>query len=1124
MTPRLVPRLRRVAAGLLLLASLGQALPAARADDAPPTPDAAREPAAAGPASIFLPLVSRESGALPANLLANGDFESGSLAGWEAGGATVSTVYAHSGQASARLANQFMRTTISTMPGQAYKATAWVRIVSESGDDWGGFRLAAYGPDWEVLAEVGPLLQSQRGAEWFKIALSFTAAAATTPIEIGYFGGPGRQMVAHVDDVTAFVKGANRPPVLSAALTPALSGLPGTQTFNLVADDADGAVARILWDFGDGARAFAASGARGVAVPGHYTATVSVTDDDGALVTRAIPWTAAQAGFPALIVSAPAAAETTVSTPDLAVSGSAGGAAGVIVSTDRGFVGAANGGAAWDIRVPLQPGWNRLLVQARGADGRVVTQERRVRYAPPGELAFGQVQHAATVERWQPLEITFNLENSAATHPQFPYGAAMPPGLSRIDGVTVDALFTPDNWATVYRRPAFLYQPYERALKDGQEWLYLTGRPVWKVRFAPPSTGPWRFRLEAVEARGAARSAERTFTVNAAAAGNHGPVRVARNDARYFEFADGALFLGNGHGVGYDSARFSYDAVDQFNAIGAGNQQFFRWWLSGEGRLWGSAWQAWRSRTLTGDGYIPATGLTLERAYGDGMAALRLDADNPIMFQGFDTGRPALIPGRAYRLVVRWRTEAVTGPRQAGQPHGVVVKFTGWPEPGETGALPALVPHVNGDTPWHVAYADFVAGAHFAENIALILENATGGAAYVDAVALYERLEGGALGPQLLRHPAFNSHLAFDPVQSAGVDAILAEANARGFYYKLVISEKNEYLLNRLAPDGLPDPLGGHFDGADGAPARWLHEAYWRYLFARFGAYRSVHSWELVNEAAPAPGAHFQLAAALARRAAADGNPHPATTSTWATLAEAAWKDPASAALGYADFHAYVRATGWLEPRDQLADDSARFFNEYDLAARAAGFGKPVVWGEMGIDGAGDEEPRLAADLNGVWLHKLTWARTGPGGVYPLYWYTDNLFDKALHPIYGAWNRFMAGLPLNNGRYQDAAATASNAGLRVLGQKDLTAGWAHIWIDNRAHTWRSVVDGRTVAPVSGTVRVALGRANTRYSVAWYDTATGRVSRTQTLTADSSGVLALTVTNLRTDTAARITRK
>jgi len=251
-----------------------------------------------------------------------------------------------------------------------------------------------------------------------------------------------------------------------------------------------------------------------------------------------------------------------------------------------------------------------------------------------------------------------------------------------------------------------------------------------------------------------------------------------------------------------------------------------------------------------------------------------------------------------------------------------------------------------------------------------------------------------------------------------------------------------------------------------------------------------------------------------------------ASTSTWATLAEQAWKNSDSAPLAYADFHAYVRGTGWITPQEELANDSARFFAEYDRAALSAGFGKPVVWGEQGIDVAGNTnqpDPLIADDRQGVWLHKLVWARCGPGGVYPLYWYTDAIYANKLHPVFGAWNHFMAGIPLANGHYKDIAASTSAAELRVFGQKDLQAGDAYLWIDNRQDTWRAVVDGRAVPAAGGAVNIALGSPSTSYSVTWYDTATGKPTKTETHVSDPEGVLILNVVALKSDVAARILR-
>jgi len=1081
----------------------------------------------------YLPVIAAPG---PANLLTNGDFERGTLAGWEAGSAAaveLSTTEAYDGRYAACLANTGLRSAwVAVEPGEPYKLTAWIKVAEERevGDDlWGGFRLAVSDFDWQTRAQSDDFLAATHGTAWIKAALTFTATTDAVLVDAGYFGGSGRTQRTCIDDVALFRKRANQPPVITATLSPArVPGGQAVQTFAVTGDDPDGAIARVLWDFGDGTRSLSETGTRRVAAAGRYTATVRVADDEGAVAVRTVHWEALDAAAPAVAIARPRAAVTSVTSPTLVVTGTAGPTVTeVMVSSDRDEAETAGGTAQWQALVPLHPGDNRILVQATDAAGRIATDERIVRYVPPGRLALRDIDQPASAVRWEPLEITFDLANSAATHPHLPYDPAPPPGLGWVDGISVDVHFTPDEWQTVYTRPAFRQQRYDRALKDSREWLHPAGDPLWTVRFAPPLAGTWHYRIEAREAKGVAASAIYSFTAAAAQGGeNHGPIAVAAADTRYFEFADGTPFLGAGHGTGFDAERFSYAATDLFDTVGAGNQNFFRWWLGGA--IWGSAWQPWRSRTLAPDGYLPATGLTLDRAYGDGLASLRLDRANPIMFYGFDSGWPGLVEGRTYRLRVRWRTEGIDGPVDPALPYGVALKFTGWPEVGETGGEAALIAHVHGDTPWHVVQADFTAAAPFPEQyLSLVFENAAAGAAYVDAVTLQEVGADGTLDPQMLRSPRMNSHLTFDDRRAAAIDAILGEANDRGFYFKLVISEKNEWLVNHLAADGLPDALGGNFDNGPGTPTHWLHAAYWRYLSARYGAFRSVHSWELVNETAPGFGDAFLLAADLARYAAADGNPHLASTSTWATLAEDAWLHPAAAPIGYVDFHAYVNGTGWIEPKAELAGDSARFFAEYERAALEAGFDKPVVWGELGIDGTAttdEEEPRLAEDVAGVWLHKLTWARLGPGGVYPLYWYTDNIFDHALHPIFGAWRRFMAGIPLTNGRYEDAAATVTNPDLRVLGQKDVAGGQAHLWIDNRNHTWRAVVDDAATPPVSGTVTVAMSRPYARYRVEWVDTGDGLPTTTETVIADSRGFVVLSLMDLATDIAAKLHRQ
>lgn len=1061
---------------------------------------------------------------LRGELLPYGDFERSDLSDWsETGGATLVQDVVYEGQQAARIGGSELRAVVSTVPGQTYRVTGWVRILSESGTDWGGFRVAVSDfASWEELSgEI--LLTSTHGTDWFRVSLTFEAVGNSARLQIGYFGGPDRQMTVNVDAFSFVAFDANEPPIIhSASITPLnISSLPAVQTFSVDASDPDGTITFIHWDFGDGGQSAAASGTRVVTAPGSYVARVTVYDDNGASAFLDLPWEAGDPAWPALQLSAPTDGAE-LSQPSATVAGEAEGV--LTVSSDRGFSHTQPVSGAFSIPFPLLPGWNRLLVQVRGANGNIRTLERQVRHVPSTPLSIQNIVISENpIERWEPLDIRFEINGSAATRREHPWPSEPPPGLDWLDGISADLIFTPPGGGPPLVRPAYWHQPYTRERRQGNEWLYPLADEGWRGLFAPPSPGEWQVEIEVREARGTVRSAPVPFTVTHASAGNRGPVRVSASDPRYFEYADGTPFLGSGHGGGMNPDAYSFDLEDQLAAMGEGNQDLLRVWIAGH--LWGAAWQPWTSRTLPYEATVPPTGLSFARRYGDGLASWRLDETNPILFQGFQSGRAALIPGRSYRVQVRWMTENITGPESAGQPYGVCLKFVDWPEPGQTGHLPVLIPHANGNSPWHLAAGEFVAQGDFLPNLAMILENTTGGAAYVDEVSVREVLPGGQLGPELLRGPRANAHLGFDPRRGSGLEAALQSAQSQQMHLRLVIAEKQDWLLNHLGPAATPAPNGEQFYAGPDTAGRFLHESYWRHLFARYGAFRSVHSWELVNEAAPGNGPHFELTARLAELSAGDGNPHPASLSTWATLPPDTWNHPDYAAIDHADFHAYARNTGWLEPREELANDSARLFHAYDIDARARVPGKPIVWGEMGIDIAAttdEEDPGIALDTDGVWLHKLIWARCGPGGVIPLYWWPDNIFAHELHNIFGAWRRFMEGIPLNNGRYVDLAASSSHPDLRVFGQKDLMEGRAHLWLDNARHTWRRVVDNDPVPPVSGTIRIPMQRPLEIIRVQAFDTATGLPSgEPMDQETDALGDLVLTVENLATDTALKL---
>ena len=359
-----------------------------------------------------------------------------------------------------------------------------------------------------------------------------------------------------------------------------------------------------------------------------------------------------------------------------------------------------------------------------------------IHYTPSGAPSVTGLTNPASVEKWSPIEIGFTLNNSAASDPQFPYLAPADRvrGLGWVDGVTADGVFwNAANPAVTYRRPAFLYQAYTRQQHTDtsgcDEWLYPSGTPSWKVRFAPPSTGTWNYNIQVTKARGTASSPTGSFTATAVSDPlNHGPIWPAAKDSRYFEYADGTPFLGNGHNISFTS---SWNAASLFNTFGNSNQNFFRWWVSG--KMWMSSWDGWRSMTQPSNGNVPYDGRSTEAAYGNGYASMKLDATaNPIMGQTGQRATRRSRPGRPTASACAGARRASPAQPTRSTPRG------GWPCADSAGSpaprrLPnaaLLVAHQKGDSPWHVSEGTYtVASGVYSLPIGFIMENCTPGSA-----------------------------------------------------------------------------------------------------------------------------------------------------------------------------------------------------------------------------------------------------------------------------------------------------------------------------------------------------------------------------------------------------------
>jgi len=228
---------------------------------------------------------------------------------------------------------------------------------------------------------------------------------------------------------------------------------------------------------------------------------------------------------------------------------------------------------------------------------------------------------------------------------------------------------------------------------------------------------------------------------------------------------------------------------------------------------------------------------------------------------------------------------------------------------------------------------------------------------------------------------------------------------------------------------------------------------------------------------------------------------------------------------------ARLYGNGTFDDHIRLDYDTAQNTTVYSLtdgATSVTGAGKPVVRGETGIDSpnGGGELTQLANDVHGVWLHNFEWGTLNPGGMYDLYWWTQNIVKNNLFFQYKPVHDFLNGIPFNNGHYQDAAASSIAANVRAVGQKDTVDGQAYLWVQNVNHTWYNVVNNVSWGSLSGTVSLSGFAPNAAYTLSWwdFDDPGNLTQQTSTATADASGTLTLNLAALpgsTTDAAVKI---
>jgi hypothetical protein len=775
-------------------------------------------------------------------------------------------------------------------------------------------------------------------------------------------------------------------------------------------------------------------------------------------------------------------------------------------------------------------------------------------------------QSATSVPLYDKLEISFNVTGSNATNPQFPYDPQSVTGLTTGNGITVDGLFLPpgqSNWQNAIVYPAFLYQPTLVDLSYGTvraDWVYPSGNPYWLLRFAPKITGTWQYRLRVQDASNypnwLTSSTTGTFSVTSARPGINGFIQIAQNDKRYFEFTNGATFPGVGHQM---DAPGIQSGQTQFASLKNDKLNFMRLWMS-SALVWARGthgWNAWRDADYH---------KSVEEKFGASDFSLKFPGSRgaTYIFQTSDGNQhitSSFEAGKTYK--VRIRAKFVNA-----SPSNFQVKLIDNPVDWST-TRKTLAPNTSwniiqsGSNGWNLYESSFVNDqgrfiSMYGRVLAMGLNG--GGTAYIDELYIGEDTGTNQIGPNVVFKGKANYQYYFDPIASGVWDGIISSAEINGIYLKPVINDKEDAILTRFRlSDGVYDPSQSHqtwsaFHSEKNKKVRRLHEYFWRYLAARWGYSRAIHSWELVNEGDPNNTYHRDQANHMGELIHKfTNNNHLATTSFWAGFpASSFWGNSAYQHLDYVDYHAY-NSTGWMDnqvPDPALLEKDAAYYHlvySQDTRRLLTQYrNMPIVRGEAGIDFISGPQEEIAAmrnDTYGVWLHNFTWAMLSHHGSYELYWWADRSLGlnpgpdgsvtNGLREIFAPYVDFMANIPVANGRYQNASPTASASNVRVVGQKNnlnQTATHAHLWIQNSNHIWRNVVDGVSYGSLSGTVTLGGFAANTSYPAEWWDFNTRGVlrSRNTTLSSNSSGVITLSLNSLPTinslpvtDTAVKI---
>lgn len=1006
----------------------------------------------------------------PENLLLNGGFENG-FNNWSYPAILDSTVK-YAGNYSAKFTNSqgMIDQLVNVQQNTQYKATFWVYLNNSfSGDDWGGASCQVFDYNWNLLGSSIFINPGNRPKnKWLPFAIHFNSGSATVVrLSIGFFGGSGWNAVFNVDEIKLFKRNAvNLKPIVSSFNVNPISGN-APLTVNMAVDgyDIDGIVEGFYFDTGDGAFYENQQITHIYHNPGNYTIKATLKDDDNetTTVTQNVIVSGNQQ-FNIQITSPFQGSYYETDQGQLLIQGTLSGGVQEFLwfnekNNQSGFPSIS--GNNFSFNLPLRFGKNFVTLQAKLTNNTFFKKEFTIfrsisNYTGP--IVSNVTFSSYNVGTFEKLEIEFDL-NSIADNYWFPYEESLPSNLNTGNGVTVDCIFTKGSKSITL--PAFYTMPYQRY----NNYLLPEGRFIWKVRASLDEAGQYDVTLKATDSAGT-----KTYSlgsVNVTQSSNKGYIKVSQNNNKYFEYSGGSSFLGIGFNDGPDTPAKMDQIVNSYSENGV---NLLRIWLSSISQF-SDPWCAWTTHhQMTNNGYMNHPLYRFNRKYRNGDFSIRIaspaipDINTPAVFRGFYDGGTRIKPATNYRITMRVKLENVSGNG------GFSIKYAGWAgtEIVNLNVGTRIYGPVSGSTDWIIAIANYTSGSSETElpNLYAVLEGNVTGETYIDMILLQEILPDGKLSENIMSKWSANPHYYFDPIRPMYFDYLIDKATNKNIHYKVVIFEKDDYILNHIDPSGYPSNYNGNFDAPPGSKMRKLYEYYWRNLIARWGYSDAIHSYELVNEGAP--GSYFNLVNDFSDYFDTN-SPYQkiTTTSFWAMWVPEYWNTTKS---DYGDVHAYAMTTGFIDQgtflgqtynREQMKNDPAALAYIYSKYIGSDPLrNKPVIIGETDLDTPGSQapDPDLTLDTEGIWLRGYLWGHLNDGGVSGLIWDPVNIRNNNLFHVYKPVSKFFKQIPFNKYTYTDADVLISNPNVRGWGIAEQSGNQVYFYSSHKDYYWRKVLN------------------------------------------------------------------